>query len=210
MTDPDAIDVFIASELNASAGLLQQMAVDATAPIAQAASLLADCLNAGHKILIFGNGGSAADAQHFAAELVGRYYDERHGLAALALTTDPSILTAISNDYGFDQVFARQVEALTQAGDVLVGISTSGRSANVIAGLQTGRALGGRTIAILGSNITGLGGAADLIISVPSTYTPRIQEAHAVIIHILCDLIEKSVGPSNEIDPAAPSTEAGK
>jgi D-sedoheptulose 7-phosphate isomerase len=143
--------------------------------------------------LIFGNGGSAADAQHFAAELGGRYRRERCALPALALTTDSSMLTAISNDYGFSRVFARQVEALALPGDTVIGISTSGRSANVIAGLQTARTLGARTVALLGADITGLAGVADQVISVPSTDTPRIQEAHAVIIHILCDLVEKAL-----------------
>jgi D-sedoheptulose 7-phosphate isomerase len=203
MSDVEAIDQYISSELNTSATLLQQIAREATAPIAQAAKLIAARLEAGNKIMLFGNGGSAADAQHFAAELVGRYQMERGGLAAIALTTDTSILTSLGNDFGFEQVFARQVEALALPGDVVIGISTSGRSANVIAGLQTGRALGVHTIAILGANIIGLGGAADLVISVPSTQTPRIQEAHAVIIHILCDLVEKFC--SRPDDPNSPT-----
>jgi D-sedoheptulose 7-phosphate isomerase len=158
----------------------------------------------GRKILIFGNGGSAADAQHFAAELAGRYRLERRALPALALTTDTSMLTAISNDYGFTQVFTRQVEALARPGDTVIGISTSGRSANVIAGLQTAQVLGARTLALIGANITGLAGVADQVISVPSMDTPRIQEAHAVIIHILCDLVEKAlVAQSTEPDAQA-------
>jgi D-sedoheptulose 7-phosphate isomerase len=187
-----ANEAFIKSQFEASAKLLQQMAVESIEQAAAVAIILIDCLSNNHKVLIFGNGGSAADAQHFAAELGGRYRMERRALPALALTTDTSMLTAISNDYGFARVFARQVEALAQPGDVVIGISTSGRSANVIAGLQTARALGARTVALLGAEITGLAGVADQVISVPSTDTPRIQEAHAVIIHILCDLVEKS------------------
>jgi D-sedoheptulose 7-phosphate isomerase len=154
---------------------------------------LVDCLLTDHKVLVFGNGGSAADAQHFAAELAGRYRVKRRALPAMALTTDTSILTAVSNDFGFTEVFSRQVEAFARPGDVVVGISTSGRSANVIAGLQTAQVLGAQTIALIGSNITGLAGVADQVISVPSEDTPRIQEVHAVIIHILCDLVEKAL-----------------
>jgi D-sedoheptulose 7-phosphate isomerase len=189
---------FIAAEYRAAAGLLQQMAAESGEQVAVAAEILIACLREGHKVLIFGNGGSAADAQHFAAELAGRYRSERRALPAMALTTDTSMLTAISNDYGFTQVFARQVEALALPGDVVIGISTSGRSANVIAGLQTAHALGARTIALLGANITGLAGVADQVISVPSMDTPRIQESHAVIIHVLCDLVEKNVTQPTE------------
>ncbi|MBP1694234.1 MAG: gmhA, partial [Chloroflexi bacterium] len=128
---------FIAAEFGATAQLLEQMAQNSVEQVAAAAEILIDCLLEGRKILIFGNGGSAADAQHFAAELAGRYRLERRALPALALTTDTSMLTAISNDYGFTQVFTRQVEALARPGDTVIGISTSGRSANVIAGLQT-------------------------------------------------------------------------
>ena len=194
---------FIAGEFLASAGLLQQMAVDSVEQIVEAAQMLVQCLQNGGKVLIFGNGGSAADAQHFAAELAGRYRQERRALPALALTTDTSLLTAISNDYSFGHVFARQVEAHARPGDLAVGISTSGRSANVIAGLQTARVLGAGTIALIGANITGLAGLADQVISVPSLDTPRIQEAHAVIIHILCDLVEIALAKSDLHAPGA-------
>jgi D-sedoheptulose 7-phosphate isomerase len=183
---------FISAEFQAAAQLFQQLALESTEQVLAAAEILVECLQNGHKVLIFGNGGSAADAQHFAAELGGRYRRERRALPALALTTDTSMLTAVGNDYGFAQVFARQVEALAQPGDVVIGISASGRSANVIAGVQTARTLGARTVALLGANITGLAGLVDQVISAPSTDTPRIQEAHAVIIHILCDLVEKA------------------
>lgn len=192
---------FIANEFLASASLLQRLAVGSTEQIAEAGVMLVTCLQQGGKVLIMGNGGSAADAQHFAAELAGRYRQERRALPALALTTDSSMLTAISNDYGFAHVFARQVEAHARPGDVAIGISTSGRSANVIAGLQTARALGAGTIALIGANITGLAGLADQVISVPSLDTPRVQEAHAVIIHILCDIVETTLVKSGSHTP---------
>ena len=183
----------ISTEFEAAATLLHTMAQESSAQIIEAAQILVDCLLTDHKVLVFGNGGSAADAQHFAAELAGRYRVKRRALPAMALTTDTSILTAVSNDFGFTEVFSRQVEAFARPGDVVVGISTSGRSANVIAGLQTAQVLGAQTIALIGSNITGLAGVADQVISVPSEDTPRIQEVHAVIIHILCDLVEKAL-----------------
>ncbi len=192
---------FIANEFLASASLLQRLATDSTEQIAEAGVILVTCLQQGGKVLIMGNGGSAADAQHFAAELAGRYRQERRALPAMALTTDSSMLTAISNDYGFAHVFARQVEAHARPGDVAIGISTSGRSANVIAGLQTARALGAGTIALIGANITGLAGLADQVISVPSLDTPRVQEAHAVIIHILCDIVETNLVKSSSHTP---------
>ncbi|MEW5765728.1 MAG: SIS domain-containing protein [Acidobacteriota bacterium] len=159
-------------------------------PLLRAAGLFRETLADGGKILAFGNGGSAADAQHFAAELSGRYLKERPGLAALALTTDTSALTAIGNDFGFDRVFARQVEALARPGDAVLAISTSGNSPNVVLGLREARARGGRTVALLGRD----GGAAAAEAEVALVYgveaTPRIQEGHAVLIHLLCALIE--------------------
>lgn len=159
-------------------------------PILRAAGIMREALEGGGKVLAFGNGGSAADAQHFAAELCGRYLKERPGLAALALTTDTSALTAIGNDFGFDRVFARQVEALARPGDAVLGISTSGKSPNVILGLREARARGARTVALLGRD----GGAAAAEAEVALIYgvrdTPRIQEGHAVLIHLLCALIE--------------------
>ncbi|MCU0488459.1 MAG: D-sedoheptulose 7-phosphate isomerase [Anaerolineales bacterium] len=187
------------------------MANEPAEAILAAARLLIDCLASGHKVLIFGNGGSAADAQHFAAELAGRYRRERRALPAIALTTDTSLLTAISNDYSFTHVFARQIEALLQPGDLVIGISTSGRSANVIAGLETARDLGGHGLALTGANRYLLASVAELVIGVPSEDTPRIQEAHALIIHILCDLVERAFveadsGNSSEAPPAGGST----
>ena len=142
------------------------------------------------KLLIFGNGGSAADAQHFAAELAGRFKKERKALPAIALTTDTSALTALGNDYGFEIVFSRQVEALAAKGDILVGISTSGNSANVIKALETGKKLGCLCYGLTGNNGGKMNNCCDLNIVIPGQNTPRIQEAHIFIIHTLCQLIE--------------------
>jgi len=142
--------------------------------------------------LAFGNGGSAADAQHVAAELVGRYLRERRGLAAIALSTDTSVLTSVGNDYSFDRVFARQIEALGQSGDVALGISTSGRSPNVVAAFETARSQGLRTIAVTGGDGGTVGGRVDIHINVPSTSTPRVQEVHRTLLHVICELVEKA------------------
>ncbi len=184
---------FISNELDSSARLLLKISHEMSGQILLVASLLVEQLLAGRKILIFGNGGSAADAQHFASELAGRYRRERQALPAISLTTDTSLLTAISNDYDFNQVFSRQVEALAQPGDVVIGISTSGRSANIITGLQKAKDLGAVTVALIGANTSELAAVSDQIISIPSSDTPRIQESHAVIIHILCDIVEQAV-----------------
>lgn len=191
--ESSALSSFISGELESSARLLQQLSREMSSQILAVATLLVKQLQTGHKILIFGNGGSAADAQHFACELAGRYRRERQALPAIALTTDTSLLTAISNDYNFSQVFSRQVEALTQPDDVVIGISTSGLSANIIAGLQKAKSLRAITVALIGANSSELAAVSDHIISVPSSDTPRIQEAHAVIIHIVCDIVEQAV-----------------
>lgn len=147
-------------------------------------------LGAGGKVLLFGNGGSAADAQHIAAELVGRYQRERKGLPALALTVNTSILTAIGNDYGFHELYARQVEALGAPGDLAVGISTSGNSPNVLRGLEAARAKGMVTVGLTGKNDGRLKSHVDHCLQVPSSETPRIQEAHVLLGHILCEFVE--------------------
>jgi len=162
-------------------------------PISECVQILANALRKGHKVLVMGNGGSAADAQHLAAELVGRFLLERKALPAIALTTDSSILTSISNDYGFDEVFKRQVDALAAPGDVLIGISTSGHSQNVKLALEAGQRIGARTIGLLGRDGGEIGAMVDLSLTVPASATPRIQEAHLVIIHILCDMVEKEL-----------------
>ena len=155
-----------------------------------AAKLCIDCLKNGNKILLFGNGGSAADAQHIAAELVGRYKTERKGLAAIALTTDTSALTAISNDYGYACVFDRQVEALANTGDVAIGISTGGSSANVASALKLAKDLDCKTIGFSGRGGGEMNELCDINIVVPSQDTARIQEMHIVIGHTICHLID--------------------
>jgi D-sedoheptulose 7-phosphate isomerase len=149
---------------------------------------IAEVLAAGGKVLLCGNGGSAADCQHIAAELVGRFGRERRALAAIALTVDTSALTAIANDYSFDRVFARQVEALGRKGDALLAISTSGRSKNVLEALRAARGLGMRTLALTGEG--GRGMEADLCLAVPSRETPRVQECHILLGHVLCEIAE--------------------
>ena len=161
--------------------------------IVQAAELLAERLRRGHKILVCGNGGSAADAQHFAAELVNRFEIERPGLAAIALTTDSSALTSIANDYAFEQIFARQVRALGRPGDVLLAISTSGNSPNVSVAIDAARELGMTTLALTGRDggrMAAQLGGEDIEIRAAAAVTARIQEAHILIIHCLCDLVD--------------------
>jgi len=155
-----------------------------------AAKLCIDCLKNGNKILLFGNGGSAADAQHIAAELVGRYKTERKGLAAIALTTDTSALTSIGNDYGYDRVFDRQVEALANTGDVAIGISTRGSSANVTSALKLAKDLDCKTIGFSGRGGGEMNELCDINIVVPAQDTARIQEMHIVIGHTICHLID--------------------
>ncbi|WP_037989193.1 SIS domain-containing protein [Tepidiphilus margaritifer] len=151
---------------------------------------LRNCLLAGGKILLLGNGGSAADCQHIAAEIVGRYKRERRGLPAIALTTDTSILTAVGNDYGFERIFSRQVEALCTPKDVVIGLSTSGNSPNVLAAIHTAREIGAYTLGLTGANGGKLAQTCDLCLIVASNDTPRIQEAHILVGHMLCDLID--------------------
>jgi len=161
-----------------------------TSQVEIAAQLCIDGLQNGGKILIFGNGGSAADAQHIAAELVGRYKVERKGLPAIALTTDTSALTSIGNDYGYDRVFDRQVEALANEGDVAIGISTGGSSGNVISGLKTAKELGCKLIGFSGRDGGEMNTLCDINLVVPAKDTPRIQEMHIVIGHTICHLID--------------------
>jgi D-sedoheptulose 7-phosphate isomerase len=158
---------------------------------------MSDALRAGGKILVFGNGGSAADAQHLAAELVGRYLYDRPGLPALALTTDTSALTAIGNDMGYESVFRRQVEAHGQKGDVAIGITTSGRSRNVVDALRVARERGLATIALTGGGGGLLKDAVDVLLDAPSTDTPRIQEVHGLVVHLLCQIVEETLFPRN-------------
>jgi D-sedoheptulose 7-phosphate isomerase len=161
-------------------------------PVARTADLIAATYRAGGKVLVFGNGGSAADAQHFAAELVGRFERDRPGMAALALTTDTCVLTSVANDYGFARIFARQVEALGRAGDVAVAISTSGTSANVIEGLREAQARGLRTVAVTGRDGGALGALAEIHINVPHETTCRVQEVHMTLLHAICEIVERA------------------
>jgi D-sedoheptulose 7-phosphate isomerase len=191
-----SLEAQVASHFDDSARLKTDAAKVLSAPIARGIALMAAALKAGGKILACGNGGSAADAQHLAAELVGRFERERPELAAIALTTDSSILTAVANDYRFDEVFARQVRALGQAGDVLVAISTSGNSANVLAAVQAARERGIRVIALTGrggGRIAALLGEQDVHLCVPHERTMRIQEVHLLIVHCLCDGIDAAL-----------------
>jgi D-sedoheptulose 7-phosphate isomerase len=159
-------------------------------PVVDAALLIADAYDGGRKLLVFGNGGSAADAQHLATELVGRYLRERRGFAALALAVDGSLLTSVANDYGFERIFARQIEALGTAGDVAFAITTSGSSPNVVAGLRAARAMGLRTIALTGRDGAAAGPLADVHVNVPDAATPRVQEVHIALIHAMCEIVE--------------------
>lgn len=155
--------------------------------------MVTETISSGGKVLVFGNGGSAADSQHFAAELVGRFRRERKGVPAIALTTDTSALTAIGNDYGFDSIFSRQVEALAQPGDVVIGLSTSGNSANVMKAMQAARAAGCKTVGLLGRDGGALADSVDLALVVAAEETSHIQECHIVIIHLLCELVEQAL-----------------
>jgi D-sedoheptulose 7-phosphate isomerase len=166
------------------------------APILAAVDAIRAALTAGGKVLVFGNGGSASDAQHFTAELVGRFGRKRQALAAIALTADTSVVTAVSNDFGFEQLFARQIEALGRREDAVLGISTSGCSPNVTHAFATAAALGIKSISLTGANGGPVANAARISVIVPSDETPRIQELHRTILHIICDLIEREIAPS--------------
>jgi D-sedoheptulose 7-phosphate isomerase len=178
-------------------GLLDAMAGDAALcdATAKAAELSVAALRAGGKVMICGNGGSAADAQHWAGELVSRFHHDRPGLAAVALTTDSSILTAIGNDYGYERVFARQVEAIGARGDVLFALSTSGNSPNVVAALEAARAKGISTVGFTGQGGGRMAALCDICIRIPSSSTPRIQEGHEVLGHAICGMIEAAIFP---------------
>jgi phosphoheptose isomerase len=172
----------------------QRMAQGSLAPVVDAARLIRAAHERGGKLLIFGNGGSAADAQHMAAELVNRFQRERGAIAAVALTTDTSILTSIANDYSFDRAFVRQVEALGRPGDVVMGITTSGASPSVVQALEAARSRGLGTIALTGRDGGAAGRVADVHINVPAGTTARIQEVHATLIHAICELVEEGEG----------------
>ncbi len=161
--------------------------------IKTAAGMISIALKKGGKVILFGNGGSAADSQHIAAEFVGRFKLERQGLASIALTTNTSIITSIANDYGYEEIFSRQVEAIGSDNDIAIGISTSGNARNVIAGLLEAKKMGLKTIALTGSGGGEMATIADLALTVPSDNTARVQEAHIVIGHIICELAEQNL-----------------
>ena len=170
--------------------------IDSMIPdIQRASELIVNTLTNGNKVLLIGNGGSAADAQHIAAELTGRYKSERKGLPAIALTTDTSALTAISNDYGYGRVFDRQVEALANKGDLLIGISTSGNSENILSALSLAKELECHTLGMSGKSGGEMNDICDLNLVVPSSDTPRIQEMHILIGHILCQAVDDAFEP---------------
>ncbi len=183
-----------------SIGLKKRFFDEQAEAVVAAARMLAEVFKEGGKVLLFGNGGSAADAQHLAAEFVNRFVIERPPLAALALTTDTSILTAVANDYDFREVFAKQVRALGRPGDAAVGLSTSGKSPNVVAGLKIARELGLRTLALSGGDGGPVAAAAEMALVVPSRNTPRIQEVHITVGHILCDLVDFILFPEKFAD----------
>lgn len=195
------IDTKISNYFSRHAQVAEKTLHQLSPQIARCAALLASALVDGKKILIAGNGGSAADAQHFAAELVGRFLLERRALPAIALTTDSSILTAVANDYGFEQVFSRQIEALATAGDVVIGISTSGNSTNILAALAAARSCGCATVALLGRDGGGIASRVDLPLIIDCAETPHIQEMHVTIIHLLCQLVEEQLFTPSGVTP---------
>ena len=182
----------IRSALNESAEIKKKIADECIDDIIEAAKIIVACFNKGFKLMLCGNGGSAADAQHIAGEFVVRLTSQRnrHALPALSLSTDTSIITACSNDYGFESIFLRQVEALSNIGDVLIGITTSGNSPNVINALKRANDLGVRTISFLGAGGGKVKGICDVDIIIPGNHVCRIQEGHSVVGHILCDTVE--------------------
>ena len=194
----DLLTEAIASQLRETTANLKAMSEDAVlhATLAQVAQTCIAALRAGNKILFAGNGGSAADAQHLAGELVSRFNYDRPGLPAFALTTDTSVLTAIGNDYGYERLFARQIEAVGVRGDVFIGISTSGRSPNVINALRTAREKGLVTVGLTGRSGGDLPPLCDFCLRVPADATPRIQEGHISLGHTLCWLIERQIFPT--------------
>lgn len=188
---------YVAAMLAESKRVIAAVNDDATlrAAVQRAAQACVASLRAGGKVLFAGNGGSAADAQHMAGEFVSRFMYDRPGLAAVALTTDTSILTAIGNDYGYDKLFERQVQALGRRGDVLVAYSTSGSSPNILRALEAARGAGVVTVGFTGNRGGPMGALCDILLAVPSAQTPRIQEGHLVLGHVLCGLVERAMFP---------------
>ena len=189
----DAALELLRQQVEESCKVKRSLSADLLNAIFSLAQKTARAYQAGKKVLLMGNGGSAADAQHIAAELVGRFRMQRKPLPAIALTTDTSILTAVSNDFGFEECFARQVQALGVAGDIVIAISTSGRSANILKAVESARVLGCYTAAFTGRTGGDLAKKIDCLVAVPSEETPRIQESHSLIGHMYCDLVEREL-----------------
>ena len=187
----------IQKELQAHKVTIEKTTDSMIPDILKATGLIVNTLQNGNKVLLCGNGGSAADAQHIAAELTGRYKSDRRGLPGIALTTDTSALTAISNDFGYDRVFDRQVEALANEGDLLIGISTSGNSENILSALSTAKEFGCQTLGLSGRNGGKMNELCAINLVVPSNDTPRIQEMHILIGHILCQAVDDAFEPLN-------------
>ena len=183
----------IKQQLLESAALQKRVAETLTEQIAEAAQMIIESYRNDGKLILFGNGGSAADAQHLAAELVGRFKMERAALPAIALNVNTSIVTALGNDYDYDIIFARQIEAWVKSGDIVIGLSTSGNSPNVISGIEKANSLGAKTIGLTGRDGGQLAKIVDLALIVPSADTPRIQEAHITIGHVICDIVERTL-----------------
>jgi D-sedoheptulose 7-phosphate isomerase len=189
----DSSPGLLARSINEHLEVIQTLLDSRLPEIDAAGRLIWEALKSGKKILLCGNGGSAADAQHIAAELVGRYEQQRRAFPAISLTTDTSALTALSNDFGYEEVFSRQVEALANAGDVLIAISTSGKSLSVVKAADQARATGCSTIALTGCSGEPLASHCDLVVVVPSSRTSRVQEAHITIGHLWCEMIDKAL-----------------
>ncbi|MDL1894810.1 SIS domain-containing protein [Anaerolineae bacterium CFX7] len=192
----------VSAAISELARLALKLADSLEAPVELTGKIVLDCLSADGKVLVCGNGGSAADAQHFAAELVGRMSRERLSLPALSLSSDPSVVTALGNDYGYENIFARQIEGLGQAGDVLIAISTSGRSPNILKAVQSAQARGLRTIALVGEHADPALARCDVCIQIPSRNTQRVQELHTAVLHAICGYVETQV-TVNKADNAA-------
>ena len=191
MTDKTHIQL-VSSMLAEAAALHERVRKSHLEPVVSAAEAIVASLKSGGKLLLFGNGGSAADAQHVAAELVGRFQHDRAALSAIALTTDTSVLTSLGNDDSYERVFVRQIEALGRAGDVAFGISTSGLSTNVISGLETAKAQGLRTIGLTGRDGGHVGKVVEIHVNVPAESTARVQEVHRTLLHAICEIVETS------------------
>jgi D-sedoheptulose 7-phosphate isomerase len=182
---------FLTNSLQEHLATIQNLLDSALPEIQRSGQMICEALSSGRKVMLCGNGGSAADAQHIAAELVGCYEKQRRSWPAIALTTDTSALTAVSNDFGYEQVFARQVAGLAQAGDVLIAISTSGKSKNVLRAAERARELSCKSIALTGATAHPLGSLCDVAVAVPSSRTSRVQEAHITIGHLWCEMVDQ-------------------